>query len=178
MLNKDSAGLMIIDVQGKLAEQMVESEQLMRQIATLIQGAKLLELPIIWMEQLPDKLGETQAGLKQHLSGEALSKDTFSGWQNADIREAINNTGKSQWLVAGIESHICVYQTVRDLLAANHHVYLVTDAVSSRVTENKALALDVMQNAGAQLTSVEMVLFELQQRAQGDTFKQLLKLIK
>lgn len=178
MLNKDSAGLMIIDVQGKLAEHMVESEKLLQQIATLIQGAKLLDLPIIWMEQLPDKLGETQACLKQHLSGEVLSKDTFSGWQNADIREAINNTGKSQWLVAGIESHICVYQTVRDLLAANHHVYLVTDAVGSRVAENKILALDVMQKAGAQLTSVEMVLFELQQRAQGDTFKQLLKLIK
>jgi len=178
MLNKDSGGLMIIDVQGKLAEQMHESEKLLQQIATLIQGAKLLGLPIIWMEQLPDKLGETQACLKQHLSGEALSKDTFSGWQNVDIREAINNTGKSQWLVAGIESHICVYQTVRDLLAANHHVYLVTDALSSRVAENKRLALDVMQNAGAQLTSVEMVLFELQQRAQGDTFKQLLKLIK
>ena len=178
MLNKDNAGLMIIDVQGKLAEQMFESDKLLQKIATLIQGAKLLGLPIIWMEQLPDKLGETQASLKQHLSGEALPKDTFSGWQNKDIQEAVNNSGKSQWLVAGIESHICVYQTVRDLLAANHHVYLVTDAVGSRAAENKTLALEVMQKAGAQLTSVEMVLFELQQRAQGDTFKQLLKLIK
>jgi len=178
MLNKDNAGLMIIDVQGKLAEQMPESDKLLEKIATLIQGAKLLGLPIIWMEQLPDKLGETQARLKQHLSGEALPKDTFSGWQNKDIREAVNDSGKSQWLVAGIESHICVYQTVRDLLAANHHVYLVTDAVGSRAAENKTLALEVMQKAGAQLTSVEMVLFELQQRAQGDTFKQLLKLIK
>lgn len=178
MLNKESAGLLLVDVQGKLATQMFDADALMDNLKKLIQGVQLLGLPVIWLEQLPEKLGATHPELVELLTAEPIAKSSFSGLGNVDVRQAIETSKKSQWLVAGIESHVCVYQSVRDLLSANHHVYVVSDAVSSRDPKNKELALNVMQNAGAQLTSVEMVLFELQKKAEGEVFKQLIQLIK
>lgn len=107
-----------------------------------------------------------------------MHKETFSGLKDDTIVQAIQSHNRSHWLVVGIEAHICVYQTVADLLAKSYQVHLVTDAISSRTQENKQLAIEKMQNLGAELTSVEMVLFELQQVASGDSFKQLIKLVK
>lgn len=178
MLNKETTGLMIVDVQGKLSEQMHESSALFVQLRLLIQGANLLELPIIWMEQLPDKLGTTRPELREVLPGEALVKSTFSGMQEPTIAKAVKEQKISQWLVAGLEAHVCVYQTVGDLLAQKYGVHLVTDGVSSRTQANKELAIRKMHSMGAQLTSVEMALFELQKQAEGPVFKQLIQLIK
>jgi len=178
LLDKQSTGLIIIDVQGKLAEQMYEAGALFQQLRTLIAGAKLMELPIVWMEQIPQKLGGTREEIRTLLPGTPYSKHTFSGMKNPEIAAAIEQYDCQQWLVAGIEAHICVYQTVTDLLAQGSGVQLVTDAVSSRSAANKTLALQKMAALGAQLTSVEMALFELQQVAEGDVFRQLIKLVK
>jgi len=178
LLDKQSTGLIIIDVQGKLAEQMHEADELFQQLRTLITGVKLMELPIVWMEQIPQKLGGTREDIRTLLPGTPYHKHTFSGMKNPEITAAIEHYGCQQWLVAGIEAHICVYQTVADLLAQGGRVQLVTDAVSSRTAANKALALQKMAQLGAQLTSVEMALFELQQVAEGDVFRQLIKLVK
>jgi len=178
LLDKQSTGLIIIDVQGKLAEQMHEADELFQQLRTLIAGVKLMELPIVWMEQIPEKLGGTREEIRTLLPGTPYRKHTFSGMKNPNITAAIEQYGCQQWLVAGIEAHICVYQTVADLLAQGSGVQLVTDAVSSRSAANKTLALQKMAQLGAQLTSVEMALFELQQVAEGDVFRQLIKLVK
>ena len=178
LLDKQSTGLIIIDVQGKLAEQMHEADELFQQLRTLISGVKLMELPIVWMEQIPEKLGGTREEIRTLLPGTPYRKHTFSGMKNPNITAAIEQYGCQQWLVAGIEAHICVYQTVADLLAQSSGVQLVTDAVSSRSAANKTLALQKMAQLGAQLTSVEMALFELQQVAEGDVFRQLIKLVK
>ncbi|EAQ64404.1 hypothetical isochorismatase family protein [Marinomonas sp. MED121] len=178
MIDKENTGLMIIDIQGKLADIMYEKDSLIDHICLLIEGAKLLGMPIIWVEQLPDKLGKTHAKVAQHLSGVAYAKSSFSALGSADIEQAIENADKTDWIVAGIEAHICVYQTARDLLAKNYKVHVATDAVSSRTKENKALGIKAMQSAGAKLTGAEMALFELQQKAEGDVFKQLIKLVK
>jgi len=178
LLDKQSTGLIIIDVQGKLAEQMHEADELFQQLRTLISGVKLMELPIVWMEQIPEKLGGTREEIRTLLPGAPYRKHTFSGMKNPNITAAIEQYGCQQWLVAGIEAHICVYQTVADLLAQSSGVQLVTDAVSSRSAANKTLALQKMAQLGAQLTSVEMALFELQQVAEGDVFRQLIKLVK
>ena len=178
MLDKKRTGLIVIDVQGKLAGMMHESEILFQQLRTLIEGANLLEMPIIWLEQLPDKLGTTRAEIADVLPCEPLIKHTFSGMANDDIAAAIKNSGCDTWLVAGIESHICVYQTVCELMDAGYQVELVTDAVSSRTEANKALAIRKMETLGVRMTSVEMSLMELQRVAEGDSFRQLVKLIK
>lgn len=178
MLTVNNTGLIIIDVQGKLADVVHDSQTLQEQIKRLIQGANVLQLPIVWMEQLPDKLGRTKPQLAELILTEPLSKSTFSGWQTAAIRQAILDTGRQHWLVVGIEAHVCVYQTVADLLANGLHTHLVVDAISSRTQSNKELAISKMQQIGSQLTSVEMALFELQQVAEGAVFKELIQIIK
>lgn len=178
MINIENTGLIIVDIQGNLAEQMYEKESLFKQTSILIQGAKLLNLPIIWVEQIPEKLGATHPEIAKHLTGSAYAKSSFSALGCKDIKQAILSNDKTDWIVAGIECHICVYQTVRDLLAMDLRVHLATDAVSSRTPENKQLGINAMQAAGAKLTGSEMALFELQQKAEGAAFKSLIKLVK
>ena len=178
MLDTSTTGLLIIDVQGKLAELMHESEALFNRLKVLIQGAKILDLPIVWIEQIPEKLGATRPEIAELLPGQALAKSTFSGFGTPEIEQTIRGAGRQQWLVAGIETHVCVYQTVCDLLVRSYDVHLVTDALSSRTLDNKVLALEKMSRLGAQLTSVEMALFELQKNAEGPVFKQLIQIIK
>ena len=178
MLDKQRTGLIVIDVQGKLAGMMHQPEALFQQLRTVIEGARLLDMPIIWFEQLPDKLGATRAEIADLLPGEPLIKHTFSGMANEEIATAIKNSGCDTWLVAGIESHICVYQTVCELIDSGYQVELVTDAVSSRTEANKNLAIRKMETLGVRMTSVEMALMELQRVAEGDGFRQLVKLIK
>ncbi len=178
MITVENSGLLIIDVQGKLSTQMHESSALFDNLAILIQGAKLLNIPIVWVEQLPEKLGKTHPDIAQYLSGIALDKSTFSALADGKIRAEIERLNRPNWIVAGLECHVCVYQSVRDLLEMNYGVHLVNDAVSSRTLENKKLGLQTMQSAGASMTSTEMVLFELQQKAEGDVFREMIKLIK
>lgn len=178
MITIEDSGLLIVDVQGKLAEQMHESPTMFKNLSILIQGARLFDIPIVWVEQLPNKLGPTHNNIAQYLTGQAISKSTFSAWGNDDVRYQIEKFNRRNWLIAGIECHVCVYQTVRDLLKMHYDVHVVSDAVSSRTSENKNLGLQAMQVAGAKLTSTEMVLFELQKKAEGEVFKQLIKLVK
>lgn len=178
MLQRYDTGLMIIDVQGKLAELMYGSDDLLRQLRMLIEGAGQLELPIVWMEQLPDKLGPTRHEIRDLLPGQPLIKKTFSGMANLDIAAAVRSHGCRTWLVAGIEAHICVYQTVAQLMEQGYQVDLVTDAVSSRTLSNREIGIQRMAALGAGLTSVEMALMELQQIAEGDVFRKLVQLIK
>ncbi|WP_296984085.1 MULTISPECIES: isochorismatase family protein [unclassified Thalassolituus] len=178
MLNSGNTGLMIVDVQGRLSTLMHDSESLFRQLRILISGAKVLQLPVIWMEQLPDKLGPTRAEIRDLLDGEPYVKNTFSGLQNDAIAAKVKELNMANWLVAGLEAHVCVYQSVCDLLQQHAEVHLVTDAVSSRTQANRDLAINKMAAMGAQLTSTEMALFELQKVAEGEQFKRLINVLK
>jgi nicotinamidase-related amidase len=179
MLKQSNTQLIIIDVQGKLAQLMHQQEQLIEQLALLIQGAKLMALPIVWAEQLPDKLGATTPQIANLLTPlKPLSKSTFSAFKEPSIQQVIEQSQCKQVLLVGIEAHICVYQTAMDLLAQGYEVHLVTDAISSRTFENKSLAIKKLTHEGATLTSTEMALFELQQTAEGEQFRSLIKLMK
>ncbi|WP_133405691.1 isochorismatase family protein [Parashewanella tropica] len=179
-ITTENTGLLIIDVQGKLAHLMQNSHQLHQQISTLIQGTKLLEIPIIWVEQLPDKLGETSPDIKQLLSPEIspIEKHTFSGWHNDKFQQAVKNANRDNWLLAGIESHICVYQTCKAMQLEGYQTHVVSDAVSSRTQEHKEYGIQMMLRQGALQTNVESALFELQQCANNERFKSLVKLVK
>lgn len=177
-MNKNNTGLIIIDVQGRLAEIMHQGQAVINQIKILIQAAQIFDLPIVWMEQLPEKLGKTTPQLAELLEGDAYEKSTFSGWKTAGIAQAIQQAGCENWLIVGIEAHVCVYQTVKDLLENGYKTHLVTDAIASRVLPNKELAIQKMQQLGSEITSVEMALFELQQIAEGAEFKSMIQLLK
>ena len=178
MLNKDSTGLLIVDIQGKLSDLVHDSAAICTQVQTLIKGLQLLGIPVICLEQVPEKLGNTRPDILGLLTAEPLIKKTFSGMQTTKIKQAIQHSKRNQWLVVGLEAHVCVYQTVCDLLRSQYEVHLVVDAISSRSAANKELAIRKMEKMGAHLTSVEMALFELQKVAEGDTFRQLITLIK
>lgn len=179
MLTVNDTALVIVDVQGKLAQIMDNKDALFHSLETMVKGAKILKLPIIWVEQLPDKLGPTIPQISDHLHElQPIAKNSFSCYRDEQFVKALKDTGCKNVLVMGIEAHICVYQTVRQLLDAGYHVEIVRDAVSSRDGENRELALTKLQQAGAVLTCTEMVLFELQEVAQGERFKQILNIIK
>ena len=179
MLESKTAILVIIDVQGKLAQIMHDREDLVKNLQILISGAKLLEIPIIWMEQLPDKLGPTIPEIQELLPDiEPIVKDVFSCARNEEFNGRLQELHGHDIVLAGIESHVCVYQTAMDLLGQDFTVHVAADAVSSRTDSNKQLGLERMLLEGVVQTSVEMVLFELQGVATGDRFRKLAKLVK
>ncbi len=179
MLIKENLVLLVIDVQGKLAEIVYKSRYLLKSTKTMIAGARLFDLPVIWTEQTPDQIGTTHPEISALLSdSEPIVKSSFSCCGEPAFMEALESTGRKQVLVAGIETHVCVYQTVLDLLSDGYEVEILEDAVSSRFKHNKRIALDKLTLAGAKLSSVEMALFELQRGVDQDRFRQLIKLIK
>jgi len=179
MLKIENAVLVIIDVQGKLATLMHNREAFYQNVVRMIRGAQVLGIPVIWNEQLPDKLGPTIPEIKEVLAATSpLVKRTFSCCGNTDFIDQLETSGRKQVLLAGMETHVCVYQTAMDLLPDGYEVHLVADAVSSRTLENKQIGIEAMRAAGAKVTCVEMALFELLGVAEGDRFRQIINIVK
>lgn len=179
MLKIEDTALIVIDVQGKLAKIMHQSSEILRSIENLIKGAQLLNIPILWLEQYPKGLGATSDQLKQHLTESSpIEKMVFSACKNEEFQKELEKLNRNSMLVCGIETHICVYQTVQELLHLGKNVEVVVDGVSSRSLANKQIGLEKMTSLGAKVTSVEMALFELIQTAEHPKFKEISKIIK
>ena len=179
MLLAEDCVLLVVDVQGKLAQLMDDREVLFANLRRMIQGARVLDIPVIWIEQLPEKLGPSIPEVALELPGQSpIAKDSFSCAGNARFNEALESTGRKQVLLTGIETHICVYQTAIDLLDAGYQVELVTDATGSRIASNKPLGIGKMQSHGAVLTSTEMCLFELMRVATHPAFRTIQQIVK
>lgn len=178
MLRKNDTVVVIVDIQGRLAEIMADRDALFENAKRLIRGARAFGLPLICTEQIPEKLGPTSPEIAQLITETPIPKNTFSCAGEPTFVEALEETRCNSVLLAGIETHICVYQTAIDLKENGYDVHLVTDAVSSRTPQNRALGIDRIARAGVELTSVEMALFELQRVADGDVFRQIIKIVK
>jgi nicotinamidase-related amidase len=179
MIKRDDAYFVLVDVQGKLASLMYKKYRLFKNLKILIEGLRELDIPIIWAEQYPKGLGETVPEIKALLEGlEPISKKAFSVCRHPELMRKIEATNRTEAIVAGIETHVCVYQTVADLLSKGQKVTIVADATSSRTKENKELGLQKMLDEGAKISSVEMILFELLELAEGEAFKKISKLVK
>jgi isochorismate hydrolase len=178
-LSRSKAGLLVIDIQDKLLPQIFEKERLIKNSILLIKGASILGLPISVTEQYRKGLGVTTpeiAGVIQNFA--PVEKVTFSSCGAEGIVEGFKGNGISQILLCGMEAHVCVLQTCLDLLEKGFQVFVVADALSSRNSENLHWGLDRMRDSGATIVSVEMVLFELLERAATDEFKEILRLIR
>jgi nicotinamidase-related amidase len=179
MLRIENTVLIVVDVQGKLASLMYDKETLFENIKKCIKGAKVLEIPILWVEQNPNGLGKTIPEIANLLGDrEPIVKMSFSSYKNKDFKEALKDLNRNQILIVGIETHVCVYQTAVDLVNADFEVNIVADAVSSRKQEDKQIGIQKMKDEGVKLTSTEMALFELQEVAEGSRFKQIIKIVK
>ena len=172
--------LVIIDVQEKLVPVIHDRENLLSNIKILIKGFKIFDLPIILTEQVPNKLGPTIEPIKSLLNDiDPINKSSFSCAGEIEFLKKSELLSKNDGIIlAGIETHVCIYQTERDLIRRGHHVEVVTNAVGSRDKNNHDIALDRIRNNGGLLTTIEMLLFNLQEKAGGERFKKLTKLIK
>jgi nicotinamidase-related amidase len=179
MLEIQNCCLVVVDVQGKLAQLMTGKEPLFRNIQILIQAAKILEIPILWCQQVPEALGPTLPEIAELLTGiEPVNKASFSCCGDEKFNAELNSLAKEQVLLCGIETHVCVYQTAMDLMEGGLDVTVIADAVSSRTEQNRQVALDRLGAEGAHISSTEMALFELLKTAKHPQFKQIARLVK
>lgn len=179
LLHKKSTGLMVVDIQGWLAERVDGSDELIANTCKLIQGAIILGLPIVWLEQNTAKLGATTPVISKLLEAYTpIEKFTFDGCKTATVMQEIEQIKVKNWLVCGIEAHICVYQTARSLYRAGFGVEVVTDCIAARSSTNTSLAINKLSALGVGLTGLEMCLFELLEDCRVAEFKRILKLIK
>lgn len=170
----------IVDVQHKILSVMSEPEATTNALVKLATGMQLLNVPTILLEQYPQGLGPTDASVQAavpHVT--PIAKTAFSAYGDEQFKTALEAIDDIERIVlCGIESHICMYQTARDLLAAGHTVEVVADAVDARTADNKQIGLDRMAQEGALITSVEMILFDLLGHAKHPHFKEISRLIK
>ena len=179
-LDKKSTGLLIIDVQDKVFRMVERPMEILHNIQMLIKGVQLLSLPIYVTEQYPTGLGHTVEGVRELLKDDVLifSKRTFSCWKNQAFQDMIKKSGINQWILVGIESHVCVLQTAKDLKANGFEVVVLNDAVSSRSLFDFSTSISEMKEDGIRVSSVETVLFELFETSEAANFKALSELIK
>jgi len=179
MLQLDSTVLVVIDVQDKLFRVMPEREALAASLRKLVRGAQVLGVPVILTEQNPKGLGPTIAELADLMPGiQPIPKFSFSCCGEERFLRELEALGRRQVLLAGIELHICVYQTALDLLASGYEVQVVADCVTTRLLENREIGLTKLRDSGAGLTTAEMALFELLKTAEGDVFKEISRIVK
>jgi nicotinamidase-related amidase len=169
---------MIIDIQERLAPAVQHSAQVIRKTNTLVAIATSLGVPIMVTEQYSKGLGKTVSEININLENfSRFEKKTFSGC-TAAVMSSLAQLGRKKIIIVGMETHVCVLQTVRDLLAHHYQVFVVGDAVSSRTKENYQNGLSLMSAMGAVVTNTETVFFDLIKEADTTLFRKLLKLIK
>lgn len=178
ILREDTAAL-LVDIQEKLLPAVHMAEETLAATAKLIKGLRVLDVPIVPIRHYPKGMGDLAAELRNALGDYTPSdKVTFSAWETPELRERIQTLGKKNLLVFGMESHVCVLQTVIDIANSGYNVVVVSDCVASRRPEDKNIALRRAEKEGAILTTSESILFELLRKAGTDTFKEILALVK
>lgn len=177
LMSRQDTGLLVVDVQDKLVRLIPGYQRLVWNIRRLLDGAKILGVAAMATEQYPQGLGPTTAELAQRL-GAIPDKLTFSCAGCPQLISTLQDRGVSKVLVVGIEAHVCVQQTVLDLLAHGYRVYVAADAVGSRFAVDQEIALRRMETAGATLTTTEAALFEWCDAAGTPEFKQISLLVR
>jgi nicotinamidase-related amidase len=181
-LDRNAALLLVVDVQEKMMPVMDNRVTLERNVERLIRAVDVLEMPVLVTEQYSRGLGQTDATIRRALEETGgyspIEKSCFSACGCIPFMEQLKKSNRKQILVAGVETHVCVYQTVVDLLADDYDVYVVGDAVSSRSPVNREIALTRMTSEGAKLTSTEMALFEMLINSGTQEFRDISRLVK
>jgi nicotinamidase-related amidase len=177
MMTPGDTALLVIDVQEKLVPAIAGADRVVWNVRRLIDGAKILDLAVAATEQYPRGLGRTVPELADRL-GEIPSKLTFSCGGCPQIFETLEGRGIHKLLVCGMETHVCVQQTVLDLLAGAWQVYVAVDAVGSRYEVDYRTALGRMDSSGATLTTTEAALFEWCRVAGTPEFREISRLVR
>jgi len=179
-LNREDCLFTLVDWQERLVVAMDEGRrtEAERNAARLLEGAGTLGLPVLATEQYPRGLGPTIEPLRTLLADPPIEKTAFACTGAPAYVEALEASGRRQVVVFGMETHVCVYQTVRQLLAEGYAVHVPVDAVLSRTADNRQVGLELCQQAGAVLTSTETLLFDLLGGAGAEGFKAISRLVR
>jgi nicotinamidase-related amidase len=182
LVDATKSSLLIVDVQERLLPVMAAGNGVVERLKILLKAAKALDVPVAVSEQYPKGLGHTVEILNQDFgNAPVFEKSSFSCWRDDGLRKhfsAHHDGGRPQVIIAGIEAHVCVAQTAIDMAQAGFGVFVVADAVSSRVETSVSLALARMGQAGIEVINTEMAVFELLGQAGTPEFKALSGLIK
>jgi len=170
----------VVDLQEAFRFPINDFAQIVSRTSILLRGFQILDLPVIITEQYPKGLGRTAEEILLSLPNdfEFIEKNTFSCCGASLFMEKLRETGASQILLCGLETHVCVNQTAHDLLNENYEVHLLTDCVSSRFSHDREAGLCKMRASGVVSSSVEMALFELMRDSKHEQFKEIQNLIK
>ncbi|HET6612870.1 MAG TPA: isochorismatase family protein [Kofleriaceae bacterium] len=183
-IDRTRAALLVIDIQDRLAAAMDPAAlgEIEKNTATLIEVARRFAIPVVVSEQYPRGLGHTRAAIAAALAAggdvSTLEKVEFGVCEAPGFSALADDLGRDQWIVTGMETHVCVYQSVRQLAQRGAGVFVVGDAVLSRAPANRAVGLALCERAGAIVTSTETVAFDVLGRAGGPDFKAISQLIK
>jgi nicotinamidase-related amidase len=179
IIDRKKCALVIVDVQEKFRPVIFEIERVVDNAKKLIEGAKILGIPIIVTEQYPKGLGCTVNEIKSLLEEyKPIEKLSFSCFGEESFIETLEKLGVTDLIIFGIEAHVCITKTILDAISRGYRVHLVTDAVSSRSEYNWKIAIERARQAGAFLVSTEMILFQLMDSAGTEEFKRISKIIK
>lgn len=176
---REDSLLLIVDIQQAMLKAIESWEVVAGKVKQLIRSSNALSVPILLTEQYRKGLGETLPALIQEIDApKVFHKEHFSACLESEFIPAVQSFNRKKIVVAGMETHVCVLQTCLDLIKAGFQVHLVADAVASRVNENRNIAIDIMRQAGAVITSTEIVIFQWALRANTDDFRKLLPIVK
>lgn len=178
LLKKETTALLVIDIQERLMPVVKNSEQVIANVNCLIKGSEVLHIPMVVTEQYPKGLGNTCKEIELPEDANIIEKMCFSCIQSDDVLKQLKALKVKSLILCGVESHICVFKTALEALEKGYEVHVVADAVSSRTSENKKIALNRLRQAGAFIVSTEMILFQLIDEAGTDEFKAISRLIK
>jgi len=178
-INKESCSGLVIDIQEKLFPHMKGKEEMLRKCLILIEGLKVLGIPVVLTEQYPRGLGPTLEPVASALGGEqAIEKAAFSCCDEPAYLNSLEKSGANTLLICGIEAHVCVMQTVVDLIGSGYKAVVVEDCISSRNPDDMRVALERMRTEGAVITTCESILFELARFSGTEEFKVISRLVK
>ncbi len=179
-LDPARACILVVDVQERLCTAMPPEPLawLVKYVRALASAAKELGLPVLATEQYPKGLGNTLGALREVLPGEPLVKSTFSCGADPAFARALEATGRRQVVMAGMESHVCVFQTARDLVERGYDVQVCADAVISRFELHRQAGLDLCRAAGAVITTAETAIFDLLHECGTPAFKKVSPLVR
>lgn len=180
MLDIENTMVVLIDIQERLVEMLNKQEPIIKHSSTLANAANIMNIPTILTEQYPKGLGKTIFQISSVIDKNTpiIEKTSFSAMLADEFKEQIQAAGKKNIIIGGIETHICVYQTVIDLINAGYNVIVAKDACASRSTDCFKTGIQLMKDAGAQIANVEIVLFKLLKTSENPYFKVIQALIK
>jgi len=179
LLTVDNCLLLVVDIQEAFAPHIADLDDVIERTRVMIEAANLLEIPIVATQQYPRGLGQTVPAIREALGEQQYyDKLAFSCCQDQAIRDCLLATGRSQFLLVGIETHVCIAQTALDLLALGLKPYLAGDAISCRRPTDAATALARLQAAGVIVTTTEAAILEMTVSSDHPAFRKISKLLK